>query len=206
MNDRKRNTTALVLNTAVIAFELYALSYTFFFASGSFDISAFQFYTNDSNIVALFASVFYVVSSLSGKGRENASRIRFIAQAGLTLTFLVVLCILIPLEPESAEHLLLERAFFFEHLACPVISFVSFVFFEESSLSRRDVILALLPTALYGIVIVVLNLLGTVDGPYPFLRIREQSPLMSAFWFLLILCSDCLVAGVLLFLSKKRQR
>ncbi len=203
MSDRKRK-TAVVINAAVIVFEIYALSYTFFFMNGSFDVSAFLFYTNDSNILALLSSSVYVFSSL--KGRKTPEGLRVVAASSLTLTFLVVICVLIPLERESASYLLLGRACFLEHLVCPVLSFVSFVFFEDgSALTERSAVSALLPTAVYGALLMILNIAGVVEGPYPFLRVYEQPVYMSFVWFAAIFGGDYLIARVLL-LAKKRQR
>ena len=203
MSDRKRK-AALFVNAAVIVFELYALSRTFFFMNGFFDISAFQFYTNDSNIFALVSSVLYVVSSLNGK--KTGVRLRFMATSSLTLTFLVVICVLIPLEKESASYLLFDRACFFEHLVCPILSFVSFVFFEDgSALTRKDALSAVLPTAVYASIMIILNMVRVVEGPYPFLRVCEQPLYMSVIWFFVIFGGAYLISRGILFLAKRQR-
>ena len=47
---------------------------------------------------------------------------------------------------------------------------------------------------LYGIVLVILNLVDVVSGPYPFLRIKEQPIWASILWFALILGSTYVVS------------
>ena len=56
-------------------------------------------------------------------------------------------------------------------------------------------LLALLLTLFYGLPILVLNGIGLVDGPYSFLKIREQAPGKTLFWFIVILSGNFLIAA-----------
>lgn len=202
MTQRNRKNTAYVFNCLIAVCEIYALGYTFF-RNGSFDYTAFQFYTNDSNILALVSSLVYLQQS--GRGR-TAERMRYASSSCLSLTFIVVLLVLIPSDPESAGYLLLDRACFFEHLVVPVLSFVSFVFFEKNSLMKRDAVRALVPTLSYAAAAVILNVARIIEGPYPFLRIHVQSPVMSVLWFVVIAGGAYLISLGLLVLSGKVEK
>lgn len=203
MTQRNRNNTAFVLNCLIAVCEIYALGYAFF-RNGSFDYTAFQFYTNDSNILALVSSLVYLQQS--GRRGKTAQRMRYASSSCLSLTLIVVLLVLIPSDPESAGYLLLDRACFFEHLVVPVLSFVSFVFFEKNSLMKRDAVRALVPTLSYAAAAVILNAARIIEGPYPFLRIHDQSPVMSVLWFVVIAGGAYLISLGLLVLSEKVQK
>ncbi len=203
MTQRNRNNTAFVLNCLIAVCEIYALGYTFF-RNGSFDYTALQFYTNDSNILALVSSLIYLQQS--GRRGKTAQRMRYASSSCLSLTFIVVLLVLIPSDPESAGYLLLDRACFFEHLVVPVLSFVSFVFFEKNSLMKRDAAGALVPTLSYALAAVILNAVRIIDGPYPFLRIHDQSSVVSVLWFVVIAGGAYLISLGLLVLSGKVEK
>lgn len=46
--------------------------------------------------------------------------------------------------------------------------------------------LAIIPTILYAVVLIILNAVGAVVGPYPFLMVRNQPIWASILWFVLI--------------------
>ena len=44
----------------------------------------------------------------------------------------------------------------------------------------------MIPTLIYAIVLIILNIKGIVDGPYAFLRFNFQPLYQSVLWFILI--------------------
>ena len=154
----------------------------------------FQFYTQDSNLFALLASALLAVvtaRALKETGKPVPSwalLLKYMAACCLAVTFVVVLTVLAPMEEMGGYGVLLfSGSMLYHHLLCPVLALVSFIFLEPVRTGRRETCLAMLPTLFYAAVAIVLNLLQVLDGPYPFLRILQQSALLSIFWFALIL-------------------
>ena len=169
---------------------------------GFFD---FQYYTQDSNLLSLIASCFLLYYLVKGKKvPRNVTLLKYMSVVSLSVTFLVVIFILAPMFSFNYKWLLLAGNMLFYHFLCPVVAFISFVFFEEHSLEKKDFLVGILFTIIYAIILVVLNALGVVDGPYPFLKISEQSLLASIFWMICILGGACLIALGLRYLKKSR--
>ena len=73
------------------------------------------------------------------------------------------------------------------HTICPILAFVSFIFFEKNKISGlKDNIRALYFTIIYTILIITFNIFGFVEGPYPFLMIKKNSIIESIIWLLVI--------------------
>ena len=105
----------------------------------------------------------------------------------LTVTFLVVLFVLAPMYGFNYNYLLLKDGLLYQHLICPILCLISFFFFDDmDKLSLKDNLKGLSFTFIYGIVLVILNILEVVKGPYPFLMVKEQSIFASFIWFIVI--------------------
>lgn len=50
----------------------------------------------------------------------------------------------------------------------------------------KDTVIAFLPTLIYAVVMVILNIAKAVHGPYPFLYVYEQPIYMSVVWGIVI--------------------
>ena len=86
-----------------------------------------------------------------------------------------------------------------------LVSFLSFLLFGDyRRFGRKEALLALLPTFLYYIVLLVLNGSGIVEGPYRYLTWSEDRRLQCIFWFVLILLFNYVVAYVMTVLAKKK--
>jgi len=162
-------------------------------------------YTVLSNYLGLIASVVYLVRPSGVAARF----LRYMATVCLTVTFLVVVCVFLPMYgrdgnlSEGVSAMLLKGNMPVHHLICPILSFVSFVFFEQGHLTLRDSLWAALPTLLYAIVTAILNILRVIEGPYPFLLVYEQPWYVSVMWFFLIPGGAWVVA---LLLKKCKNR
>jgi hypothetical protein len=155
--------------------------------------SLFQFYTQDSNIFAALACALYAGYAAAGLlGGPPVPmwvrRLKYFATCCLAVTFVVVVAVLSPMEGKDGYRImLLSGSMLYHHLLCPVLALASFLFLEgEPPLPRKATLQALIPTLAYTAVIITLNLLRVVDGPYPFLRVNEQSVGASLFWFTVI--------------------
>ncbi len=147
-----------------------------------------EYYTMDSNLLTLLSSFLFII--FYKKKSEFVKDFRFITTCCLTVTFLVVLLILAPMLNFNYKGLLLENELLFLHTICPLLSIMSYVFFEEKSNKNY---LGIAFTILYSLILIPLNILGLMSGPYPFLKVREQSIGMSLIWGIIIIGGSYLI-------------
>ncbi len=108
-------------------------------------------------------------------------RVKYMATCTVSLPFIVVIFVLIPLAGfDSAVDKLFAEAKLYHHFLCPLVACLSFVTLEkETELQFKDTLYALIPTAVYAVIMTVLNILRIVEGPYPCFKVYEQSVFMS---------------------------
>ena len=211
VREKNRLTIALIINLLIVFFESIALFQTFITKEGGFNYSLFQYYTHYSNFFAFLACLYVsleISKEVTGaikRTRYTSRLFRFITVCMMTLTFFTVILILIPMAGWSRwRNYLIENNFIFEHVLCPILCFVSFAFFGDyRDFGKKEALLSVIPTALYAIILTVLNVLNIVDGPFRFLRVHEQSVLVSVMWFILLVGGSYLIAIALLWIQKK---
>lgn len=206
MNVKKSLYAAAVLNGAVIIFEIIGLVLSIYYMKWTM----FAYYTQDSNLVALVASVvyeFYAVRKICGKSDIPSWAVvfRYVATCCLTLTFLTVIFVLIPMTGiNNAAHLLLDGSMLYVHLICPVLAIVSFLLFErDETVGKRALIAALSPTFIYSIIVVALNIFNKLEGPYPFLLVHKQPVWQSVMWVIIMVGMSFFIAWILWLLKRK---
>ena len=211
VKEKNRLTIALIINLLIVFFESIALFQTFITKEGGFNYSLFQYYTNYSNFFAFLACLYVsleISKELTGAIRRTPylSRLfRFITVCMMTLTFFTVIFVLIPMAGWSKwRNYLIENNFIFEHILCPILCFVSFAFFGDyRDFGKKEALLSVIPTALYAIILTILNVLNIVDGPFTFLKVHEQSVFISVMWFIIMVGGSYLIAAVLLWLQSR---
>ncbi len=150
-----------------------------------------QFYTQLSNIFALLSSILFLLVG------EKAAWLRYTAVCLLTMTFLVSLFILVPMGA-GFKKMMLTNSGLFHHTLCPILSFVSYALWEpHSSVWFLPVIL----TFIYGMIMLYLNWVEKVDGPYPFFRVRHQSALATVLWYVALTGSITLISLAVIWLT-----
>lgn len=180
-----KQNVSLLLNLLIAIFQIYALVNVFLVKG----FSSLQYYTIDSNIFACLSSIFLVVTLLiKNKTPAWVHRFRFYATSCIAVTFIVVLLILTPLTGfNRIPELFFQGTSLWLHTVCPLLSIISFLFFEkEIKLSPEQSLLALIPTFIYAIVALILNIARTITGPYIFLLVYEQSIWMTFLWIIII--------------------
>lgn len=204
---RKKNKLSIVINAAIIILEIIGFMISFADKGMTF----IRFYTQDSNLIALVACIITVVCTVQSLHRSTAVpawvRIcKYIAVCCTTLTFLVVILILGPMMGSAHGYLffLFGSSMLYHHFFCPVLIFISFVFLENGIiLKKRHIIAAFIPTAVYAVITISLNITRTISGPYPFLRVHDQPLWMSFVWVAVILGTACLIAAVMRLLYNR---
>lgn len=200
---------AMSVNILVVLLEVFSFIAGFILRWDQYRFKAFLYYTQDSNLFAMAACLLMAVSQaecLLGR-RAAPSRLaqhmKYMAACALSLTFLVVLFILVPLAGwDTLTSRLFSGTRLYHHFLCPILTVFSFLFLEDyRDLPLRNAVFALIPTACYAAILTGLNIFHLADGPYPFFKVYDQPVWVSLFWTVLILGSAYAIAAGLLALN-----
>ena len=198
----KRN-ISIILNILIIVLEIVGVIYTF----NSYKLNLFMYYTIDSNILLLFASILYLIGLVTGKDNKFIHLLKFSATVSVAITFIVVLSILSWSSNMSLYNLLVKDAMLYHHILCPLLAIISFILFEKyDNKMNRYQLKGLLFTVLYAIVTIVLNIFKVISGPYPFLMVYSQSLLASIIWFMIMAIITYVVSLTIKILSEKYNK
>ena len=203
--DTARRLLSIALNLFIVWAEPIALPMSWDWGKEQM----FIFYTEDSNILSACICAMVAVGQLVCifTGRELPRwlhTLKYIATCCLTLTFLTVVFVLGPMyEDGNGWYIMLfTGSMLYHHFLNPVVAMVSFLLFErEPRLPLVSVPLALVPTIVYGVYDLWGNITGRIDGPYPFMRVYDQTIQESLMWFAIILGTNLLYAFVLWWLG-----
>ncbi len=202
----KKQNPALTANAVLIILEIIGTAISL--SDGG--LVNFIWYTVLSNVFAMAVSVCYCVQAVKYKKiPEWTASLRFGASVCLSVTFLIVLFVLVPMSLPygTAAKVLYQGPQIYHHILCPLISVCSFLFLEKSpEKGMYSIIMAALPTFVYAVMLTALNLMRIVHGPYPFLYVYEQPWYLSVFWFLMIPGLALGIAAVLLKISRKFEK
>ena len=134
------------------------------------------FYTQLSNLTATVSALLLVMLGQP----VWVTVLRYLSTCMLLMTFFVTTCVLIPMGGDPKK-LLWSGNGLYHHVLCPVLSSISYIFAEHHS----DMIsLPVLATLAYGLLMLYLNGIRKVDGPYPFFRVHHQSVAATVLWML----------------------
>ena len=208
----KKEVTALILNGLLIVAGVLGMVNVV----KLYGLSTFIYYTVDSNILCLISSFLFFIFMLIKKNITEipffVMVLRFMATVCLAVTFLVVVAYLAPVRIwipegtylENLKILLFKDDMLYQHTICPIISFISFAFFEgDRRLNKKKTIwFGVIATLVYGLIMVILNLLKIVDGPYPFFRVYEN-PLVYSIIMVFIIIISYLIGRFILLLNQK---
>lgn len=175
---------ALLMNLVVVVMEIMTTLHSIVL----YGAGMFQYYTIDSNLLALFSSFLYILLFCKKEKPLWLSFIQLMVTVNLTLTFLVALFVLSSTIPGSVRGIMLSGDALYQHTLCPILTFISFIFFaKDLRLTEKLRGTVILPTLFYAIVMILLNAMRVVNGPYPFLRVYEQPLWQSILWCIAIL-------------------
>ena len=112
-------------------------------------LSMFRFFTVDSNIFMGLVALIYVIYSYKKKDIPKFVYIlKHMGVAGVTLTFLVTLFVLAPTIPSGFISLYVNSNLFF-HLIIPLLSIISYVFYERYDNKYIYSLYGLIPMIIY---------------------------------------------------------
>lgn len=187
--DKKYNINVKIdiflFNLMLVALEIMGIKRAF-----KYSCRTLRFYTTDSNIFLCITSTIMMVTALVCIIKQcdipKAILImKYFSVCCITMTFIVVLTVLLPGKVSDGYgiHIMYKGAQIYHHTVCPALAIIAFIFIEKKDrFDKLFIRIAYIPTVIYGVVIIILNLKGVVYGPYPFLRITTQPVHMSIFW------------------------
>jgi len=148
----------IIVLMVIFAFFAMVLDWNFMGKKGDFEspgLSAFRYFTVDSNILMGICSLIMAIAEipvLQGKTTSLPSwvySLKLVGTAAVMLTFVITACFL-TLQFEEPI-VLFYNSNLFLHLIVPLTAAISFVFTEPAGLSFGWTFLGILPTILYGI-------------------------------------------------------
>ncbi len=160
---------SIFLNIAVILLELWASRMIW-----NRKWMNFVFYTQLSNFLTLLSSTAYLIAG------GDAAWFRYLSVCMMVMTALVTAFILVPMGGDPKQ-LLWGGNGLYHHVLCPVITTVSYLFFEPR-VGLAWMWLPVAVTLVYGLIMLWLNWKRAVDGPYPFFRVHNQSAGATVIW------------------------
>ncbi len=209
MKEKKITIIKLIVNILIVLLELIG----FVIIYKKLKLGLFVYYTECSNLLLLISScmiIFELINKLNGnkiKIKKKYMKIldvfRYTACLSVFVTLLVVLTILGPTYPSGYYGIMLSDSMLYHHTLCPILAIISFTFLEKYEFNTKDVIRSLYFTFTYAIILILLNILNVVDGPYPFLRVQSQSILTSVFYFVLIIGGTIVLSFVFRLANRK---
>ena len=175
----KRIKIALVLNIIIFLLTIIAsvIMFTGFkFMSGSeivlesTKLGMFSFFTVDSNLfmgMIALVSAWYEYQLLTKKKKEIPRLIyllKLMATTGVTLTFVIVFTYLSYIADGGFYVMIMNSNLFF-HLIIPVLSIITFMFFEKNNkLKLKDTLYGLVPTSVYAVYYLINVLVHMENG------------------------------------------
>lgn len=186
----KKLKIAFVLNTIIAILTLIAtiIMFTGFSFMKNYDlgleatkISMLKFFTVQSNILmGLVALLFSYKEYKIITGKEKIIRKRYyvaklMSTTAVALTFFVVFLYLAPLTKYGYIAMIANSNLFY-HLIIPVLSIITFVFFEKNNkINFKDTLYGLLPVIVYSFFYVTNILIHMENG--------KVSPIYDWYWF-----------------------
>lgn len=169
------------------------------------DKNAFLYYSDNAGMFALSSSIIYVIIVLAKKEPNFLClALRYVSTACLVLT-LVGTFYVATTTGENYLDSFIKGSHLFNNLLCPIVSFVSFTMFEgDRRLNKKKTIwYALIPTVIYGIIMLVCNVSNTFTGPYSFMMINDNPVYVTVIVFVVTIILNYVIGRFLLLSNQK---
>ena len=195
----KNNKLALASNIVLIVLAGLGLYFSIV------DKNAFLYYSDNAGMFALSSSIIYVIVVLTKKEPNFLClALRYVSTACLVLTFVGTFYV----ATTTGENYLdsfVKGSHLFNNLLCPIVSFVSFTMFEgDRRLNKKKTIwYALIPTVIYGVIMLVCNVSNTFTGPYSFMMINDNPVYVTVIVFIVTIILNYVIGRFLLLSNQK---
>lgn len=195
----KNNKLALASNIVLIVLAGLGLYFSIV------DKNAFLYYSDNAGMFALSSSIIYIIVILTKKEPNFLSlALRYVSTACLLLT-LVGTFYVATTTGENYLDSFIKGSHLFNNLLCPIVSFVSFTLFEgDRRLNKKKTIwYALIPTVIYGIIMLVCNVTNTFTGPYSFMMINDNPVYVTVIVVIVTIVLNYVIGRFLLMSNQK---
>ena len=108
----------------------------------------FRYFTTQSNVLCAVSCLLAALFRLGGEVPQSLLLLRYAGTAAVTVTMLTVLLFLGPFVYGYEE--LFKGPDLYLHLICPAASIASFFLWDKPDMAPEDMLLGVLPVALYG--------------------------------------------------------
>ena len=169
------------------------------------DKNGFLYYSDNAGMFALSSSIIYVIIVLAKKEPNFLClALRYVSTACLVLT-LVGTFYVATTTGENYLDSFVKGSHLFNNLLCPIVSFISFTMFEgDRRLNKKKTIwYALIPTVIYGIIMLVCNVSNTFTGPYSFMMINDNPVYVTVIVFIVTIILNYVIGRFLLLSNQK---
>ena len=169
------------------------------------DKNAFLYYSDNAGMFALSASILYVIIVLAKKEPNFLClALRYVSTTCLVLT-LVGTFYVATTTGENYLDSFIKGSHLFNNLLCPIVSVISFTLFEgDRRLNKKKTIwYALIPTVIYGIIMLVCNVSNTFTGPYSFMMINDNPVYVTVVVFIVTIILNYVIGRFLLLSNQK---
>lgn len=204
--ERKRLELFLGFNILIVIFEVIGIFIEFF----NLGMASLAYYTHLSNILLFISAIVNIMfSARELKNKKNvipfnAWKLFYVAVSATTVTFLVVIFVLSWMYGDLMI-LLTYGSMLYTHTLCPLLALMAFVICAPKKFVGGDALRAVGFTLAYGVVIMALNIIKVVEGPYPFLFVYRQPVWMTVVWSFVIVAVAYVVARLLLIGKIKKM-
>lgn len=158
----KKIKVSLILNIIIVLLVIFATIFMFtgfkFMPGGSLlevsKVEMFKFFTVDSNILMGIVSLIFIIYEkklLKNKIKEIPKKVyilKLIATSGISLTFITTSFFL---APTYGFYAMFNNNNLLFHLVVPVLSIITYIFFEKHDNKYKYAILGIIPMFLYSI-------------------------------------------------------
>ena len=169
------------------------------------DKNAFLYYSDNAGMFALSSSIIYVIVVLTKKEPNFLSlALRYVSTTCLVLT-LVGTFYVATTTGENYLDSFIKGSHLFNNLLCPIVSVISFTLFEgDRRLNKKKTIwYALIPTVIYGVIMLVCNVSNTFTGPYSFMMINDNPVYVTVVVFIVTIILNYVIGRFLLLSNQK---
>lgn len=195
MNTRK---IQIIINILIIILEIMGFIVIF----NNLGFKSLEYYTEDSNFLLLLSSTILLIYLMTDKEVPQwLESFRFIAIVSTTLTLIIVVTVLSWTTNIGLYNLLFGGSMLYHHTLCPILAIISFICIEKYD--NLNALIGIIFTIIYGAVMIPLNILGIVKGPYPFLMVNTQPVMQTILWIVIIYTINY---GIALILKKSNGK
>ncbi len=172
----------------------------------------FKYYTVDSNIFVGIVSLLFIVFYIFNKDKKIPKFLyilKLTGTSGVLLTFLTTTLYLAPFSKISF-YLFYTNSNLFFHFIVPVLSVITFVFYEKNnSLTHKDCVISLIPTFIYALFYSYNVLIhmenGIVSQKYDWYGFAKGGTTGIIFIFFCMLFIIYLITVLLFYFNNRRE-